>query len=151
MESKEKQEKRKNIGEWGWWPRKIENRRREESLRSDETGGERLEWEGERIIAISRPYLLIMSLYFKVQNVHVMLLCDCASGEFPHRSDDKTMPDSSVRGAPTHTLWHILCWTVTKHTEISAIICFNLHTAADRRTWSRITGAARPSPPKRIR
>lgn len=37
-----------------------------------------------------------MSLYFKVQSVPVMLLHDCAPGEFPHRSDDKRKPDSRV-------------------------------------------------------
>lgn len=59
-------------------------------------GGSEMECEGEKRDAISRPYLLIMSLYFKVQSAPVMLLHDCASGEFPHRSDDKRMPDSRV-------------------------------------------------------
>lgn len=87
-----------------------ENRRREESQRSDETGRETHKWSEreERRDAISRPYLLIMSLYFKVQSVPVMLLHDCAPGEFPHRSDDKRMPDSRVCGAPTHSVLHIL-------------------------------------------
>lgn len=73
------------------------------SWRSDETHGETQKWS-ERD-AISRPYLVIMSPCFKVQSVPVMLLHNCALGEFPHRSDDKKTSARSMRGAPSHSLW----------------------------------------------
>lgn len=77
-----------------------QNRQRKESCRE---GDSEMELEGKKRDAISRPYLLIMSLYFKVQSVPVMLLHDCASGEFPHRSDNRGVRDSGVRGAPAHS------------------------------------------------
>lgn len=81
--------------------------------------GETQKWS-ERA-AISRPYLVIMSLCFKVQSVPVMLLHNCASGEFPHRSDDKRTPASSVRGAPTHSL----CDTFQSVTNHIWDLCFH--------------------------
>lgn len=74
------------------------------SWRSDETHRETQNWS-ERD-AISRPYLVIMSPCFKVQSVPVMLLHNCASREFPHRSDDKKTSARSVHGAPTHSFTH---------------------------------------------
>lgn len=103
-----------------------------------------MEWERERERrdAISRPYLLIMSLYFKVQSVPVMLLRDCASGEFPHRSDDKRTADSRCAwGSYSLTVWHV--WNSDKNILRSLLffplfVCvFNQHTAADRRTWRK--------------
>lgn len=80
------------------------------AIKRGKEGDSGMEREQERKDAISRPYLLIMSLYFKVQSAPVMLLHNCASADSsdPHRSDDKRMPDSRVCWAPTHSVSHIL-------------------------------------------
>lgn len=102
MKRAEKREKRKSRKMRVAAEKKMEERKSE--IRWGRGG--RLRY-GVRGDAISRPYLLIMSLYFKVQSVPVMLLHDCASGEFPYRSDDKRMHGSRVCGAHTmcDTLW----------------------------------------------
>lgn len=95
----------------------VENRKREERGRSDETCRASQQWsEGD---AISRAYLVIMSLYFKVQSVPVMLLHKHASGEFPHRSDDKTLP---ARGSHTRSACHTA--SITNQIETSAFALF---------------------------
>lgn len=53
---------------------------------SDKTSSEIQKWSESA--AISSPYLVLMSLYFKVQSLSVMLLRNCASGALPRRSDD---------------------------------------------------------------
>lgn len=53
---------------------------------SDKTSSEIQKWSESA--SISSPYLVLMSLYFKVQSLSVMLPHNCASGDVPHRSDD---------------------------------------------------------------
>lgn len=79
-----------------------------------------------------------MSLYFKVQSLSVMLPCYCASGEFPHRSDDNT--DACCWFACTlATSAHLQVWPILMMSVFS--FCFNQCAAADRTTFLEVKDA----------
>lgn len=76
-----------------------------------------------------------------------MLLHNCASGEFPHRSDDKK-DASNVCGAPTCSLCDVF-QSVTNHTEISAFILFkSSHSCWPEGLQERHSGESRQSTPR---